>query len=156
MSLKYYALIYGTMSITVKFGKIELNDSISKMELNTPINMHAVCDVVWNPKFNSYHRTKKKIYLKCENKLKEDFFVDNNMYGYELLLQLRPYHDDGPQFVYLSDKLIAVINNLCDEVESKATNATKTYIYYARWLKYWANMCRNLFNNKAFIGSRYM
>jgi len=142
------------MSIIVQFGKIILNDIIHDTELNIPVNVHELCDTVWKKKYYKYHSTSKKIYQKNKNKIPEDFFIDHPKYGYELLLILRSYHDDGPQLMSITPELIQLINNLNDEVIHR--NIKKRYMYYAKWLKYWCHLCRKHFNKKAFILTDYI
>lgn len=142
------------MSIIVQFGKIALNDSIYDSKLNQTLNVHELCEIVWKLKHNKYHSTNKKIYRKNNNKIPEDFFIDNQKYGYELLLHLRSYHDDGYQFVPITSELIELIDDLNEEVIRR--NIKKRYIYYAKWLKYWCQLCYKHFGKKAFILSDYI
>lgn len=126
------------MSIIIQFGKIVLNDKISTLDFNKLINIHSICDVKWN-KYNNKMR------------FTEEFFTENSIYGYELLLCLRPYYDDGKQIIFISDDILTLIENVHNEVKSD----NKKYIKYAIWLLNIAKLCRKTFNSKAFIATYY-
>ena len=141
------------MTLRISFGKLSfLNKAINPSPL---IDIHDTCYIKWNDKWNDKWRL-----LKNSRNIKEDLFVNNTKYGYEILIKLRPYNKEENQFIFISDDFLNTIigfySDIKKEYKQNPNKQNKKYLLLAIWLKQWCKTCRKKFNNRAFLSSEYI
>ena len=117
------------MHLQLTFGKLKIKDE-------PMIDMDNILEVKW---------TREKPEKKGGNRLfiPEDFFVDC---CYDLLLALRPYPTLDIQLLPLTEELMELITK-CNPRDNRE------YKKYTKWLKYWSDLAKSEYKNKAFIST---